>query len=405
MKNPNVLVGVFVTVAILFFGAALFLIGNEHKAFNRHVVFYTNFQNVDGLPKGAKVRVDGMDAGELETFQIPSSPGQKFRLKMNIEDRLHGLIREDSLVTVETEGLVGDKFLLIHSGSERAPEAPPESTLPSKEPFEIAKLLEQAQVIMNQAGTTINAVQSTMKDVSGRLDTTLDTATNTIRDVNGVVRDLRTGKGAAGLLLEDQATATDVRESIANVRQTTEKLNNSSTRIDNLLADVQSRQLVPKMDDTLNSAKSATQNLDQTTQQINTTLKSAFARDQYGEDAGNNLQQALTNINEASGNLSDDTEALKHEFFFKGFFKHRGYDNLDDLPVEQYRAGQIFKSLPESRQWMDASSLFTTMAERGRSACQQRAGRSSTRQSVSLKKFTIHLLIIEGYASVRFAVG
>ena len=81
MKNPNVLVGVFVTAAILFFGAALFLIGNEHKAFNRHVVFYTNFQNVDGLPKGAKVRVDGMDAGELETFQIPSGPGKKFRLK------------------------------------------------------------------------------------------------------------------------------------------------------------------------------------------------------------------------------------------------------------------------------------------------------------------------------------
>ena len=198
MKNPNVLVGVFVTAAILFFGAALFLIGNEHKAFNRHVVFYTNFQNVDGLPKGAKVRVDGMDAGELETFQIPSGPGKKFRLKLNIEDRLHGLIREDSLVTVETDGLVGDKFLLIHSGSERAPEARPESTLPSKEPFEIAKLLEQAQVIMNQAGTTINAVQSTMKDVSGHLDTTLDTATNTIRDVNGIVRDLRSGKARLG---------------------------------------------------------------------------------------------------------------------------------------------------------------------------------------------------------------
>ena len=399
MKTPNVLVGVFVTTAILFFGAALFLIGNEHKAFNRHVAFYTNFRNVDGLPKGAKVRVDGMDAGEVESFQIPSSPGQKFRLKMTIENRLHGLIREDSLVTVETEGLVGDKFLLIHSGSERAPEAPPESTLPSKEPFEIAKLLEQAQVIMNQAGTTINAVQSTIKDVNGRLDTTLDTATNTIRDVNGVVRDLRTGKGAAGLLLEDQATATDVRESIANVRQTTEKLNISSTRIDNLLADVQSRQLVPKMDDTLNSAKSATQNLDQTTQQINTTLKSAFARDQYGEDAGNNLQQALTNINEASGNLSDDTEALKHEFFFKGFFKHRGYDNLDDLPVEQYRAGQVFKSLPESRQWIAAPSLFTidgtggeVLSAKGRQIIDQAVGQ--------LREIYGTPLIIEGYASV-----
>jgi phospholipid/cholesterol/gamma-HCH transport system substrate-binding protein len=398
MKNHNVLVGIFVTVAVVLFGACLFLIGNQHKAFNRHVVFYTNFQSVDGLPKGAKVRVDGMDAGQVVNIQIPTSPAQKFRLKMNVEDQLHGLIREDSLVTVETEGLVGDKFVLIHSGTERAPEAPAESTLASKEPFDLTKMLEQAQGIMNQAGTTITALQGTMKDVSGRLDITLDTATGTIRNVDGVVQDVRNGKGAAGLLLEDKATATDVRQSLANVRQTTEKLNNTSTRIDSLLADVQSRQLVPKMDDTLTSAKAATQNLDQTTEQINTTLKSAFAQDQYGEDAGTNLQQSLTNLNYASGNLTDDTEALKHEFFFKGFFKHRGYYNLDDLPVEQYRAGQIFKSLPESREWIDASSLFTTN-QSGEEVLSPN-GRQNIDQAVGqFRAIYDNPLIIEGYAS------
>jgi phospholipid/cholesterol/gamma-HCH transport system substrate-binding protein len=398
MKNHNVIVGVFITAAIVLFGVALFLIGNEHKAFRRHVVFYTNFQNVDSIPKGAKVRVDGMDAGEVESIQIPSSPSQKFRLKMNVEERLHGLIREDSFVTVETEGLVGDKFLLIQGGTDRASEAAPESTLQGKEPFEIGKLLEQAQGIMNQAGTTITGLQATMKDVSGRLDTTLDTTTGTIRNVNGLVLDVRKGKGTAGLLLEDPATAADVKQSIANVRQTTEKLNTTTTRVDNLVADVQNRQLVAKIDDTLVSAKSATQNLDQTSQQINTTLKSAFGEDQYGEDAGSNLQQSLTNLNQASGNLTDDTEALKHEFFFKGFFKHRGYDNLDDLPVEQYRAGEIFKKLPESRQWIAAPALFTTN-QSGEEVLSM-PGRQSIDQAVGqFKALYDKPLIVEGYAS------
>ena len=398
MKNHNVIVGVFVTAAIVLFGACLFLIGNQHKAFNRHIVFYTNFHNVDGLPKGATVRVDGMDAGELVNIEIPSGPAQKFRLKMNVEDRLHGLIREDSLVTVETEGLVGDKFLLIHSGTANSPEAPAESILAGKEAFDLTKMLEQAQGLMNQAGTTITELQGTMKDVSGRLDTTLDTATGTIRNVNGVVLDVRNGKGTAGLLLEDKATAADVKQSLANVKQTTEKLNDTSTRIDSLLADVQTRQLIPKVDDTLTSAKAVTQNLDQTTQQINTTLKSAFAEDQYGEDAGTNLQQSLTNLNQASGNLTDDTEALKHEFFFKGFYKHRGYYDLDGLPVEQYRAGQIFKSLPQSRQWIDASSLFTTN-QSGEEVLSAN-GRQSIDQAVGqFKEIYNNPLIIEGYAS------
>jgi phospholipid/cholesterol/gamma-HCH transport system substrate-binding protein len=164
------------------------------------------------------VRVDGMDAGEVQSIQIPSGPAQKFRLKMNVDDQLHGLIREDSLVTVETEGIVGDKFLLIHHGTEHAPLAPAESTLQSKEPFEMAKLLEQAQGIMTQAGTTLNGLQGTMTDVNRHLDTTLDTATGTMKNVNSVVLDVRNGKGAAGLLLEDKATAADVKQSIANVR-------------------------------------------------------------------------------------------------------------------------------------------------------------------------------------------
>ena len=63
------------TAGVVLFGAALFLIGNQHKAFHHHIVFYTNFQNVDGLPKGAKVRVDGMDAGELVKYPDPIEPG------------------------------------------------------------------------------------------------------------------------------------------------------------------------------------------------------------------------------------------------------------------------------------------------------------------------------------------
>jgi phospholipid/cholesterol/gamma-HCH transport system substrate-binding protein len=251
---------------------------------------------------------------------------------------------------------------------------------------------------MTQADTTINEVQSTMNDVRGHLDTTLDTATNTIKDVNGVVQDVRSGKGSVGLLLEDKATAADVRQSVANIRQTTEKLNGSSTQIDNILADVQSRQLVGKIDDTLTTAKSATQNLDQTSQQINATLTSALAENQYGEDAGTNLQQSFTNINQATGNLADDTEALKHEFFFKGFFKHRGYDNLDDLPVEQYRAGRIFKHLTESRQWMPASTLFTTN-EDGEEVLSAQGRRNIDLAVGQFREIYGQPLIIEGYAS------
>lgn len=396
-KNQNLLLGIFTTTGIVLFGAGLFLLGNQHRAFAHHVIFYTNFQNVEGLTKGAKVTVEGLVVGEVEDIDAPSSPAQKFRLKMEVDDRLHGLIRKDSLVTVETEGLVGDKFLVIHDGSEHASEAPPGSTLQSQEPLEISQLLEQAQGIMKQTSTTIDQVQGTMNDVRSHLDTTLETTSSTIKNANSLIQDVRGGKGAVGMLLEDQETASNVRQSVANIRQTTQTLNGSSTRIDNILAEIQSRQLVGKADATLTNVKSATQNLNDTSQQIDTTLKSAFSQDQYGEDAGTNLQQSLTNINQVTGNLADDTEALKHEFFFKGFFKHRGYDDLDDLPVVQYRDGEIFKDLSESRQWLPASSLFAK--ENGGEVLTARGRHSIDLAIGQLKEIYNEPLIIEGYAT------
>lgn len=399
MKNQNLMVGILAAVALALFGAGLFLIGNQHEAFAHHLIFYSDFQDVEGLTKGAQVTVEGMVVGEVEDIRIPSSPAQKFRLKMKVDDRLHGLIREDSLVTVETEGLVGDKFLVIHDGSEHTSEAPTGSTLPSQEPLEISQLLEQAQGILKQTSTAIVEVQGTMNDVRRHLDTTLDTATSTIKNANGVLLDVRSGKGTLGTLLEDQETASNVRQSVANIRQTTQTLNRSSTQIDRMLSEVQSRQLVAKMDTTLSNTKSATQNLNEISQQVNTTLKSAFAEDQYGEDAGTNLQQSLTNINRATGNLADDTEALKHEFFFKGFFKHRGYDDLEDLPVVQYREGEIFKDLSESRQWLPASSLFTK--EYGGEVLSA-LGRHSIDLAIGqFNGIYGQPLIIEGYASSR----
>jgi len=55
--------------------------------------------------------------------------------------------------------------------------------------------------------------------------------------------------------------------------------------------------------------------------------------------------------------LAEDTEALKHEFFFRGFFKKRGFYNLDDVtPAEYLKACERQKDIG-TRKWLHASSL------------------------------------------------
>src|SRR3984885_594902 len=242
MSNRNTTVGVFVAAGVSLFTFGIFLIGNQHKAFARHFEVYTEFANLDGIAKGAKVRVAGMDGGEVVDIGVPSQPPVKFRLKLNIEQRLHVLVRTDSVVTIATEGVVGDKFVLVHQGGQQTSEAASLTTLPSKEPLELSDLMEKSAGMLKDANDM-------MKQVGGKLNGALDAVTTTVDNADDVVIGLKEGKGPAGMLLRDEDTAERLRQTVENARQATSALNHASSQADALVSDLRSRDLGQKADD------------------------------------------------------------------------------------------------------------------------------------------------------------
>jgi len=53
--------------------------------------------------------------------------------------------------------------------------------------------------------------------------------------------------------------------------------------------------------------------------------RQALAQDNIGQNGATNLRQTLSNLNRSTTNFAEDTDALKHNFFFRGFFKRRGF--------------------------------------------------------------------------------
>src|ERR1700683_501088 len=98
-------------------------------------------------------------------------------------------------------------------------------------------------------------------------------------------------------------------------------------------------------------------------EQLNKTIKGALGPDNMGEDGATNISETLSNLNRGTANLAEDTEALKHEFFFRGFFKKRGFYNLDEVtPAEYLKAIERQKDIG-TRKWLQASSLVTSGSE------------------------------------------
>jgi phospholipid/cholesterol/gamma-HCH transport system substrate-binding protein len=351
MPSRNIAVGIFVVAGFALFSLGIFLVGNQNNAFRRHIEVYTEFANIDGVAKGTKVRVAGMDAGEVDDLEVPNRPSSKFRLRLKIDQHLHALVRMDSVVTIGTEGIVGDKYLLVHQGSAQAAEAASRTTLPGREPVDLSDLMEQGAGMLKDTN-------SSLKEVSGKLNGALDAVTTTVNNANDIIVGLKQGRGAAGVLLRDEGTAERVRQTVENARQATSALSHASGQVDTMVSDLQSRHLDQKVDDAMTSAKSAVQSIDATSQELHQTLSKALGPDEQGLDASTNIRQSLSNLDQATGNMADDTEALKHGFFFRGFFKRRGYYNLTQLRPDQYRHDKTFANPANHREWFAGDDLF-----------------------------------------------
>ena len=255
MQPYRAAVAAFVIVGIFLFGLSLFLIGDQHKAFSHRIDLYTDLANVNGLIPGSHVRVSGYDAGQISHIEIPSRPSGKFRLTLHVDEKLKTLIRGDSVVTVETDGLVGDKFVLVHSGSERGQEVQNGATLPSKEPIELSALMEKVSGTIDQANATVGDVRAHLDSTFGRLDGTfdhlngtLDAIKLTVNNTNGIVTGLREGHGPIGALLTDQQITDDLKGSIANTRAATANLSEVSVQAKQVMSESSRRVAADRSD-------------------------------------------------------------------------------------------------------------------------------------------------------------
>jgi phospholipid/cholesterol/gamma-HCH transport system substrate-binding protein len=416
MRIHSWAIGLFLVLGVGFFTAILFLIGSRQDLFGKHVEFYAEFSDTGGLPRGAQVRVSGIEAGEVKSIEIPASPASKFRLKLQVRANARGLIRTDSLVSIRTEGIVGDKFVFIREGTGTAPEAPDGATLPSKEPFDLGAALEKGSALLDKSSALVENLQGSVTDLHGRLDIALNSVTRTVDHVDGlvtvvqpdirkmasnasqitdtinaIVSDLNAGKGPAGLLLKDEATRKQLQVTLSNAQQATLNLSDASARADRILADVQSRDLASK-------AQAILVNVQSMSEQLNQTIKGALGPDNMGEDGATNIRETLSNLNRGTANLAEDTEALKHEFFFRGFFKKRGFYNLEELSPAEYLKACQRENGCGSRTWLDAANLFATG---GNGALQlDETGRHAIDGAVApvVDSLPDHLVIVEGYS-------
>jgi phospholipid/cholesterol/gamma-HCH transport system substrate-binding protein len=379
--NRLAAVGGFVIVGILLFAVGLFLIGDRRMLFTDTFELYAEFSRIAGLQNGAKVRVAGMDAGEVEEIRVPAGPTARFRVRMRVRSDVHQLIRADSVASIQNDGLVGNKFVQIETGSEQAQVIPEKGTIQSTEPFDLADLLKRM-------GETVAIVNTAINEVKGQLDVALRAVSDTAKEAQSLIDDV--GRDARAIMASTHTVTTNLNALVAGVRQ-------GRGTIGRLMTD----------DAIFLSAKRIAADAEKavaTMREASEQARGAIAdfRGDGGPVKGltGGLQQTLASARDAMEDLAENTEALKRNFFFRGFFNRRGYFDLDDVSVAEYRQGALeTNGRRVLRIWVRDAVLFEKDANGKEHLTEDGKERLNSAMAAFVQYPRTSPFVVEGYAS------
>lgn len=311
--SPNkraVIVGIFVLAGLIFLAIGILAIGNLHETFKKKIEIVALFDDVSGLQTGNNIWFSGVKIGTVSNLQFYSQ--RKVKVMMKVENKAQPYIHKDAFVKISTDGLIGNKILIIYGGTSRIPQIEEGDTLGVEKTFTSEDMINTFQ----DNNKNLLAITNDFKIISNKLSH---------------------GQGTVGKLLTDDAV-------YAHLDAATLSLQNASVRAEKLISSLAtfSEGLNKKgslanelTTDTVvfNSIKASVNNLKQLTDSAShfiNTLNEAGSNQKtsigvllHDEESGKSLKQTIKNLEAGSKKLDEDLEAAQHNFLLRGFFRKK----------------------------------------------------------------------------------
>jgi phospholipid/cholesterol/gamma-HCH transport system substrate-binding protein len=341
------IVGGFVVGGFLLFAIGLFLIGDRRLLFDPQFQLNTAFGKVTGLQVGSKVRLAGLDAGEVLDIVIPSRPSEKFVVRLRLRQDVRQLVRRDSVAAIQTDGIVGNAFIQIGRGTDAAPVVEPGDTIAGTDPIEFADLIQEGR-------DTFQAVSREIADVSKGVSSAIVTLTETAATANTVLANA--GSDLNRLTASTVRVSQGIEAVVADTRGIVGGIKAGRGTIGQLLNDdTQYKRWVGISTE----AERTISNLRTASERARGVVEQLGARDGATQQMLLALRDTVLNAREVMSDVSEGTEALKRNFLFRGFFRDRGFYDLDSVSRDAYVSGALEGGNRTAlRVWVEAGALF-----------------------------------------------
>jgi phospholipid/cholesterol/gamma-HCH transport system substrate-binding protein len=305
-----VIVGIFVLVGLLFLLAGVLTIGNLRNTFSKKLHVTAIFDDVNGLQKGNNIWFSGVKIGTIKTVRFLGK--SHVMVVLNIDQASREYIRKDAKVKLSTDGLIGNKILVIEGGTYKA------EAINEGDTLQVAETLSSEEMMNTLQENNRNLVDIT-------------------RDVKNLSNKIRSGQGNLGKMINDETLYNNLSEAavslknasnragqmISSLNEFTARLNKKGSLAYELTNDTsvfrKLKTTVAQLNNMSDSATVLVNNL----KEASSNTKTPMGVLMHDEEAGANLKQTIKNLNGGSKKLDEDLEALQSSFLMRKYFKKK----------------------------------------------------------------------------------
>jgi len=310
--TQDIKLGIFVLTGIVLFLASVFFIGSDRNLFNKTFKVFAVFKNVEGLKEGDNVWLSGVKIGTVQDVRIVSEG--RVIVTLSLKDRQNQFIKTNSTASIGSDGLVGNKIVVIRPGN-AASTLQDSDTLGAFSPADTQELINIAKDVGENTRSLTN-------------------------DLKILAHKINEGHGLVGELMQNGDIAQDLRQAVNGLKATTDqttkaseqlasmmyKFNNGDGLVNKLATDTS---LAYVFDQTLTNVKQVSKN----SAEMSKGLEELVSKINNNNNAigvlladtvfAQKLQVTLDNAQSASAKLDENMEAMQHNFLFRGYFRKK----------------------------------------------------------------------------------
>ena len=294
--------GIFIFLGFVLFAIGIFMVGKKGAIFGSSFNVNAYFTNVQGLRSGAVVRLSGIDVGSVKSIQIVPDTTGRVQVQMSLSEDIKRFIRTDTKALIETEGLVGNKVVVLEIGSNTSEEVKDGGYIQTREQPSFTAILNETQGVIQYT-----------KEMT--------------KSLAEITEKVNTGKGSIGKLLNDdklyQNAADLTLQANTSLKGITKELQKVTDLFDKLGAGVQD--VVDNVNQTIARFDTIMVGVQHGKGMLGQILVDGSKYDSTFAVTMQNIQSTSEAARLAASRLAENMEALKHNWLFKNYFENRGY--------------------------------------------------------------------------------